>query len=88
MPRKSDADRFAELQQKKLSLTEQMRPIASRLSAKNRREATRRKILIGAAVMQAHAKGEVTALSQLLDRYVHRPSDRKLLADLLSAKDC
>lgn len=84
MPRLSDDERRAALLTKKAQLEKQLKAISARASAKNKRESTRRKILIGAAVMLAFEKGDAPFLRDLLNRYVSRPPDRDLLKDLMT----
>jgi len=69
------------LQKKQAQIKAQIRAIEARESAKNRKAETRKKILIGAAMLAEVNRGEWPPdkpLLDLLDAALSRPADRAL----------
>jgi len=81
MSRKSPEERLADLQEQQEQLKARISREKARIATQKRKDDTRRKIIIGGAVM-AHAKNNADfekAISELLDKYVPADRDRKLL---------
>ena len=79
-------DRIATLERKKAQIAERLKTLTAQEAARKRREDTRRKIIVGAAVL-VHAELDTAFAQQLkavLDKAVMRDLDRKLLADLIT----
>lgn len=85
MPRKSDAETLDALRQKKAAIERRILKINAGKRRRERAEDTRRKIVVGAAVL-AHAEHDpafAEALRAALAKGVTREADKVLLADLL-----
>lgn len=79
------SDRIAALERKQAQIAERLKALTAQETARARKEDTRRKIVIGAAVI-AHAEIDEEFAKQLravLAKAVTRAVDRKLVADLL-----
>ncbi|MBI1273327.1 MAG: mobilization protein C [Alphaproteobacteria bacterium] len=88
MPSGTKADRIALLERQKAEITAKLRTLSAQETTRKRKEETRRKIIIGAAVL-AHAATDPAFGAQLrgvLGKSVTRPVDRKVVADLLGPK--
>jgi hypothetical protein len=88
-PRKSLDDQLAELTKRQEQLEARRLSLLAVKKSEDRKQDTRRKIIVGAAVL-AHAEldPQFAALLQVvLDRAVLRPIDRDLIASLLPADD-
>ena len=84
--KKTDADRLAALKQKEAALKERIAKIENKAKAADRKRDTRRKIIIGGAVM-AHAKHDKAfgaALRQALQAAVTKDADREVIKDFLA----
>jgi hypothetical protein len=68
-------DKLKQLKLRKQQAEARLRAIETK---RRRSQDTRRKILIGAAVLDAQARGEVTGLQDVLDKYLLREDDRAL----------
>ena len=79
-PRKTPEQQLAELQQKEAQLKARIQKKKAEVTAQNRRQDTRRKIIAGALALEhAHHDKEFGAkLYGLLDIHVKRSVDRKL----------
>lgn len=77
------ASRLEQLRQKKAQLELQIKSAQEKELSKNRKEDTRRRLLIGSALLQMTEKDETLKqwLEELLDDYLERKNDR-LLFDL------
>jgi hypothetical protein len=78
MARKTEQERLAELEAKKAALEAQMQAIQARQNERHRKDDTRRKVLVGAAVL-AEAEKDPAAMRKLmtlLDKHLTRPVDR------------
>lgn len=85
MPRKSAAERIAELESRKKQIEAQLASLEAREREAARKRETRRKVVVGAAVL-AHAEldpGFASLLRDVLAKAVQRPVDQKVIADLL-----
>jgi len=81
MSRKTPEERLADLQEQQEQLKARISREKARIASQKRKDDTRRKIIIGGAVM-AHAKNNEEfdkAIADLLDKYVPADRDRKLL---------
>ena len=78
-------DRLTRLQQRKAELERQIAAAESQARAAARKQDTRRKIIIGGAILAAVAESPSLAgmLKTVLARRVTRPADRAAIADLL-----
>ena len=84
--KKTDADRLTALKQKEAALKERIAKIENKAKAADRKRDTRRKIIIGGAVM-AHAKHDQAfgaALRQALQAAVTKDADREVIKDFLA----
>jgi len=84
--KKTDADRLTALKQKEAALKERIAKIENKAKAADRKHDTRRKIIIGEAVM-AHAKHDKAfgaALRQALQAAVTKDADREAIKDFLA----
>lgn len=70
----------AELKQKRAAITRKKRQQLAKLTNQKRKEDTRRKVLIGAAILAKIEAGEWSRdkLTRLLDGYLKRDDDRAL----------
>lgn len=85
MPRQSDAKALEALRQKKAALERKIALINAKEKRRERAEDTRRKIIVGAAVL-AHAQHDpafAQALRSALAKGVTREADKALLGDLI-----
>jgi len=85
-PKKTDADRLAALKQKEAALKARIAKLENKAKAQDRKRDTRRKIIIGGAVM-AHAKHDKAfgaALRQALQAAVTKDADREVIKDFLA----
>ena len=85
MGRKPNALRIAELEERKKQIEAKLATLASREKVANRKRDTRRKVIVGAAVM-AHAERDpefAARLRVILTLAVQRDGDRQVIADLL-----
>lgn len=83
--KKSAADKVAELETRISTLKARRDRIQARENAAERKADTRRKIIVGAAVL-AHAQQDANfalALREALARGITREKDREAVADLL-----
>lgn len=74
-------DRLARLEQQRLEIERRIRKEREKVKAQERRDDTRRKVIAGAIAL-AHMESDENfraMFSDLLDRFVERPQDRKLL---------
>lgn len=86
MERKSDADRLAELKTRQEQIKQQIIKLENQAREKERREDTRRKIIVGAAVME-HARQHpefAATLKAVLAVAVTREIDQKAIEGWLS----
>lgn len=87
MPRKPDAEALEALRQKKAAIERRIAAIKTHEKRRQRAEDTRRKIVVGAAVL-AHAEHDpvfAEALRQALMKGVTREADKVLLSDWLGS---
>lgn len=85
MVRKSSSERIAELAERKKQIEAKLASLAARERQDARKRDTRRKVVVGAAVL-AHAELDeqfAAALRDALAKAVLRPADREAVADLL-----
>lgn len=83
--KKTDAERLEALKQREAALKAARARLESRIKDEERKRDTRRKILIGAAVM-AHAKRQkefALALRHALNAVVTKEADRELIKDFI-----
>ncbi|WP_156964695.1 hypothetical protein [Methylocapsa aurea] len=82
---KDYADRIAKLKEKKEKLGERLGALEQKAKAETRKRDTRRKIIVGGAVLAQMGKDSVLAsmVRKLLAASVGRPMDREAIADLL-----
>jgi len=87
MPSGTKADRIAALERQKAEITAKLKNLSAQEATRKRKEDTRRKIIIGAAVLGIVAPlvGRNGGFVTVLGKSVTRPIDRKVLADLLEA---
>ena len=78
MARKTEEERIAELEARKKALEAQLQAIQARQKERSRKNDTRRKVLVGAAVLAEAEKNPVAKqkLMALLDQHLTRPVDR------------
>lgn len=78
MARKTEEERLAELEARKRALEAQMQAIHARQKDRQRKGDTRRKVLVGAAVLAEAAKNPAAKqrLMTLLDQHLIRDVDR------------
>jgi hypothetical protein len=84
-PRKSLDDQLAELTKRQQQLEARRLSLLAVQKSEARKQDTRRKIIVGAAVL-AHAELDpafADTLKEILDQAVLRPIDRGVIADLL-----
>lgn len=78
-------DRIQKLRDKKAQLEAQIRDLAARDKQQQRKNDTRRKVIIGALALEHMEKNSTSPFAKtlwpLLDEYVTRPQDRELLND-------
>ena len=80
------ADRIARIQEKKDQLEARLRPLKAKAKSEERKRDTRRKIVVGGAILAAIEKDAFLALHvrKVLTASVRRPNDREAIADLLT----
>lgn len=86
MPKQSKAEQLAALQKKEAELKARKKVLKSKISSEERKQDTRRKIIVG-SVLIAHAEKNAEFagwLAKFLNRALTKSQDRTLLADLLS----
>jgi hypothetical protein len=78
-------DRIAALKAKQDQLAARLKPLEARAKLEDRKRDTRRKIIVGGTVLAAMEKDQAFAagVAALLARWVERPNDRAVIADLL-----
>lgn len=88
MARKTEEERLTELEAKKLQIEQQMRSITSRQKERLRKDDTRRKILVGSAVLAEAEKTPAAKqrLMTLLDQHLVRDVDRAVFCLAPKAK--
>lgn len=89
MERKTDAERLADLKARQEQLRQQIIKLENASKQKQRKEDTRRKIIVGAAVME-HARQHpdfAATLEAVLAIAVVRPADKKALTGWLRELD-
>jgi len=87
--RRSTSERRALLAEKKRIIEAELASLDAREREAERKRDTRRKIIIGAAVL-AHTEIDpqfIVTLRHVLNRAVQRPADRETIADLLGGAD-
>ena len=87
MARRTPEERIAELEKQQAQIKARLQKERAKISAQKRKDDTRRKIIVGAALL-AHAEHDPAMKDQLwriLDSQVTRPQDRALLG--LSVSD-
>ena len=87
--RRSASERIALLAEKKRLIEAELASLTAREREAERKRDTRRKIIIGAAVL-AHTEVDpqfIVTLRHVLNRAVQRPADRETIADLLRGED-
>jgi hypothetical protein len=87
--RRSASERIALLAEKKRLIEAELASLTAREREAERKRDTRRKIIIGAAVL-AHTEIDpqfIVTLRHVLNRAVQRPADRETIADLLRGED-
>lgn len=85
MAKKSPSERIAQLEERKKQLEAKLASLNARERAGERKRETRRKIIVGGAVLaQAqHDPAFAALLREVLDKTVQRPTERAAIADLL-----
>ena len=83
---KDYADRISKLKQQREKIEKRLNTLEQKTKNEDRKKDTRRKIIVGGAVVaEMHKDPEFAAVVRaLLLRYVGRPNDRQAIADLLS----
>ena len=81
------SDRIAALKAKQDQLAARLKPLEAKAKLEDRKRDTRRKIIVGGTVLAAMEKDQAFAagVAALLARWVERPNDRAVIADLLPA---
>ena len=75
----SEQNRLQKLKDKKAKLEARIQGIEAREKVKERKQDTRRKILIGSYYLdQANKNDSMDEIKKLMDKYLVRDSDRKL----------
>lgn len=85
MARKSSSERIAQLEERKKQLEAKLADLNARERAAERKRNTRRKIIVGGAML-AHTIQDAAfaaTLREILDEAVQRPAERAAIADLL-----
>lgn len=87
MPRSSDQERLAKLQERRDQLNAQLAAMEARAKQTQKKQDDRRKILLGALVLaDLSNRPELKAyLAERLPGFLVRPEDKKLFVDLLPA---
>ena len=83
---KDISGRIAQLKQKQEQLARRLNALEQKEKSQTRKLDTRRKIIVGGAVLSEMNKDPefASVLRALLLRYVARPNDREAVADLLA----
>ena len=79
--RRTPEERISDLEKQRDQINARLQKERAKISAQKRKDNTRRKIIVGAAML-AHAEHDDTVKVQLwriLDQHVTRPQDRALL---------
>jgi hypothetical protein len=81
------SDRIAALKAKQDQLAARLKPLEAKAKLEDRKRDTRRKIIVGGTVLAAMERDQAFAagVAALLARWVERPNDRQVIADLLPA---
>lgn len=85
MARKTSEERIAALEARKKQIEAQLASLEARERDAARKRETRRKVIVGAAVL-AHSEIDdafATILREVLAKAVQRPADQQAIADLL-----
>ena len=86
MPRQKPADKLDALRKRMSQLNEQARALEARQREQDRKNDTRRKVIVGALALEHSEKNAnsefAKVLNRLLDEYVTRPGDRALFPAL------
>jgi hypothetical protein len=79
------SDRIAEIKARKEKLAAQLNTLSAKAKTEARKNDTRRKIVVGAAMLTAIEKDEDLArvVRKVLTRFISRDRDRSVVADLL-----
>jgi hypothetical protein len=79
------SERIAAIKAKQEQLAARLKPLAARAKLEDRKRDTRRKIIVGGTVLAAMERDQAFAagVAALLARWVERPNDREVIADLL-----
>ena len=79
------SDQIAAIKAKKEQLSARLNTLAAKAKQEDRKRDTRRKIVVGAAVLAAMEKDEDLKFQvvKLLRRFVERDHDRSVVADIL-----
>lgn len=82
MPRAKPADRLRKLEEQRARINAEIQRVRSRESQEERKRETRRKILVGAMVLDRIARGELSEklFKADMDRFLDRDQDRALFA--------
>ena len=82
MPRAKPADRLRKLEEQRARINAEIQRVRGRESQEERKRETRRKILIGAMVLDQVVRGEwpEKRLKAAMDRFLERDQDRALFA--------
>jgi hypothetical protein len=86
--RRTASERIALLAEKKKHIEAELASLAAREREAERKRETRRKVIVGAAVL-AHTDVDpefLVTLRHVLNRAVQRPADRETIADLLGGE--
>ena len=80
MPRAKPADRIRQLEERRARINAEIQRVRSRESQEERKRNTRRKILVGAMVLDQVQRGEwpEKRLKAAMDRFLEREQDRAL----------
>lgn len=81
MVRKTPDEKIEELEAAKAKIAARIKVEKNKLRKKNRKDETRRKILVGAVVLShmQHNDEFAEAIMELLGKYTLRPADREFL---------
>jgi len=80
MPRAETTDRIRQLEERRARITAEIQRVKARERQAKRKRDTRRKILVGAMVLDQVERGEwpATRLQAAMDRFLEREQDRAL----------
>jgi F0F1-type ATP synthase assembly protein I len=81
MAKKDSSERLEKLEKEKLRIEKELRAIRYQRKAEERKADSRRKLLIGVAVIEAVNDGKMTGqfLGEILDSYIVKERDREFL---------